>query len=307
MILKKYLPILFIGFVLQMFSLAGLCNESPNSYRAEGEFGYSHEDGDDRDSEVLSLGFSYYLSPVSISNRPYAEAPFLERVGSVVAVYGKIDSEWDFGNGDGPIYGMGFQYADKNLPFYFGIVYAKADQDIDSKTNPSASASIKSDSVGIGFGYYLSNDSAISFGYSQNETKAEAYNPDRVPQQETFKSESDNYSIGFKKVTLLDQNRAFNLEVEFERSKFDDDDGESGDNDELSFAGDYYVNAATSIGFGFATNSGDNESDEGDTLSLRFKVYVTPMISLQAAYNDFSAKQDNNDSKTISFDVGARF
>ncbi|MGD8941139.1 MAG: hypothetical protein PVJ72_17285 [Gammaproteobacteria bacterium] len=306
MFIRKYFPFLFVGSALQVFSPVGVCNEPPNSYRAEAELGYSTTDGDDYDSKIVDLGFAYYLSPVSISNTPYAEAPFLERVGSVVAVYGKIDSEWDFGSGDGPLYGLGFQYAEKNLPFYFDVLYAKADQDIDSKVNSRATANIKSDTVGIDFGYYLSDDSAISFGYAQNETKGEAYNPYQFPQQETFKSESDNYSIGFKKVTLLDQNRAFNLEIEFLRSSYDDD-GESGDNDEISLLADYYVNPATSFGLGFMTNSGDAESAEGDTVSLRFKVYATPAFSLEAAYDDFSAKQDNNDSRTVSFGVGARF
>lgn len=319
MFIRKYFPFLFVGSALQVFSPVGVCNEPPNSYRAEAELGYSTTDGDDYDSKIVDLGFAYYLSPVSISNTPYAEAPFLERAGAITVAYGKVDFESDFADGDGPAYGFDFRYAEKNMPFYIEVIYFKTDQDFDGK-EIYKSANIKADTRGVGLGYFLSDDSAISLHYSQGDTTSEFYDPvpDLIfvaPERQTNKSNTDNYSLEFKKVILLEQNRAFNLDIGLLRSSYDDEyndsdrnhSAESGDNDEISLAVDYYSNAATSFGVGFSTNSGDEESVEGDTLSLRAKYYVTPKFFFEGVFADFSAKQDDNDSQTISFAVGARF
>lgn len=66
-----------------------------NTYQAELGLVYGTIDTDAGDADVTGINGKYFFNAVDTSNKPLAEAAFLQEAGSIRAAYGQIDADGD--------------------------------------------------------------------------------------------------------------------------------------------------------------------------------------------------------------------
>ena len=256
---------------------------------------YSSTDSD-ADLEITTIvgGAQFFLAPVSTNKGPYAEAGFLDRQTNVLAALGLLTLDIAGFDIDGNMIGASFEYADQSQPITLGVTYNSGNAD-DNIFGVSVDVSL--DILGFEIGYYLNNQSRVSFVYTQTEFEVNASGLGQ------FKGETDSYAIVYKNVTDLGGNHFANLELGFAMDENDANDT----NNVISVLGDYYLDRASGIRGGIALNSGDDTSAEGTTFTIGFLTFPSETVSVGFTFETFSADEPNNDEDTFSLDFEARF
>lgn len=283
------LPLLCLSLSLPTISAA-------EGYQSEVTFSHlSNESDDNQDLSLTGFTGNYYLTPVSSNGKPLAEAAFLEHASHFSATLLSADLSGDV-RGDGLAWGIGFTQANKESPWTFSIGLLKTDLDMKSG---SAKANFESDSLFVSLGYFLDNDTLVSGEITNIDG---SYSGDY-----SAKEDGKEYTLSFKKVTLLSAETAFNLTASFSKDEVEDDFGtEKGQT--VSIAGDYYLSPRTSIGGSLSNRSHDDADLEGQTTGLNITSFVQTNFFLHAALEKFSADSSSgSDEDTWQIAVGYRF
>ena len=291
---KRLLPLLLTMILTS--PLSALAQDS-YQYIAGGAYWNTDSDGNIESTAILGA-FQIYTTPISYLDGPYAEAGFLNRQPSLLVSFGSVEYDADFGavtpSIDGTILGAGFEYASKDTPFAFGVLYNQAEAD---DTVINTKLEINYDVLQLRLGYYLTNKSLIRFEYTQTEVEFLG-NGTAISN-----SEADSYSLSFRNLSYLARNQFLGYTI---GAAYIDNNADE-QNTEFSLSADYYFARTTSLGAEFTLNSGDDISLEGTTININFGVFFTPMASLNFEYEQFSADEANNDDETIRLEFAVRF
>lgn len=297
MIIRKYSIL-----VILCISFSFFCNTSYSQERYQTEFSIeylSSEYEDNDESKMYGLTAGVYFSQVDTGVHPYAEAAFLERVGSIHLLVGKGEMELgSIAEADGPMYGAMLTYMKPNLPIALQAIYAKTKLKFDLPLDGDT----ETDLYGIEIGRFFYDGLLFSIGYSHSET---GLTIPIITVDETMKY--DDYTLYAKFVKEKMDGTAYNIEGSLGVSQFDNgiDDGS---NTIIEVSGDYYFNRKISLGGELEINTGDYKDDEGKALAIDFKTFLNPSFSIDVGFEKFLADNDEGeDEKTFFIDILARF
>jgi hypothetical protein len=284
------------GFLSIVWAFSSNTVLGQDVYRVETSANYFElEEDSDLEITLYGLTASIYFNPVDVGKHPLAEAAFLERIGSVSLAAAIMEYDFGFGvEADGSVFGVGVTYAQPNQPFYARGAFVTRDSDFD----PPLEGEISEDEFEVALGVFLKDGLLVGFEYGHFKGDLSI---DGIWSEEL---EKDKFGIGTKWVHELENGTAVNLEASVAIE--DTDDRDDGSNTIVGVAGDFYVNPRTSIGAGFALNTGDYDADEGETFQVRFRTFLDPRFSVGASFTKFLA-DDDNDSQSIGVSLSLRF
>jgi hypothetical protein len=264
----------FVSLVLFFYTAAANAAED---YQAEISALYNHhEASDDFKMDMAGISGEFFFSPVNMKDHPYAEAAFLERVGSVYVASFLSDVKGTGSTGDGITYDIGVNLAQPGFPLAVQLVYMTSDYDYDA---PS-SASFESNSYGISIGNYVTDNlmAGVEYFSSKSEMSSSVF--------PTMTWKSKDYGLFARYAGELSEGKHVSLEGSLGQSK-SEDDIESEKNTNIALAADYFFNRALSAGIGIERSSGDAQTEEGMTYTANVRYFITSQFSLQAAYDRF--------------------
>jgi len=267
-------------------------------YQAEISPEYLRQDSDDN-SRVILAGFNaeMFFAPVNAADHPYAEAAFLERIGSVFFSAARADTKGDTFKGDGMFYGAGVNLTTPGFPLAVRATYAATKIDY---TEP-ATGDLKISEYGVKAGYYLLHTLLAGVEYDQTKRDFTLSGFQGIPDKRA------NYSLFAKYVHELRGGKELSFEAALGTNRFDDGT-ETLTNTRESLSADYFFNRSLSAGVGFENNSGKDKSIEGRTYSANVNAFITPMFSVKATYERFLNSNHNEPSdRTIDIILAARF
>ncbi len=244
----RYSILLSLCIFVSFFRITSHAQES---YQTEFSLEYySSEDDDNYEDKLYGVSAEVHFSQVDTKGHPYAEAAFLERVGSVELVIGKSETELDsIAEGDGPLYGAMLTLMKPDLPIAIQATYLKSKLEFEP---PLDGADTEADGYGIEIGHFLSDGLLVSIGYMHSETDL------TIPiltVDETIKH--DDYELYAKFVKENLGGTAYNVEGTLGISQFDDG-RDDGSNNFIVVSGNYYFNRRISLGGELEINIGDD-------------------------------------------------
>ncbi len=235
--IKRMFPLL-----LTMMHVIPVSTFAQDNYQYIAGGAYWNTDSDGSIDSIAILGaFQLYTRPISYLNGPYAEAGFLDRQPSLLLSFGSVEYDADFGTVtsslDGTILGAGFEYASKDTPLAFGVLYNQAEAD---DTVINTKVEINYDILQLRLGYYLTNKSLVRFEYTQAEVEFLGNGA------AIFDSETDSYGLSFRNLSYLERNQFLGYTI---GAIYIDNDADE-KNTEFSLSADYYFARTTSLGAG---------------------------------------------------------
>lgn len=280
-----------------------------DTYRSEFALEYYTSEEAATESNIYGTAAEIYFSPVDTTNHPYAEAAFLERVGSVGMFigHGETETEWYYYGGsvltgiDEEIYGAALTYATPGSPIFFQAGYAKSEINCEYDSGYEYETSLEKQHLAIGF--FVLDNLLIAATYSQ-ETP------------ESSSMDYDDISLSAKLVQENPDDTAITIGGGIQLSECYDtgfSPGEYGWGAEaekniiVNVYGDYYFNRKMSLGGGLSLNTGDWEPDEGKTVSINGKFFINPAFSTYAAFERrFNDYKNRADEDAVVFGLSAR-
>lgn len=289
---------LFASGILAISSIS--TSYAQENYQTEFSLYYdSFEDDDDNKIKLYGLTAEVYFSEVDATDHPYAEATFLERIGSVELLVGKSEIEnGSIAEADGAQYGAKFTYTTPESPIAVQATYIKSKLEYDAPLDGDQ----EGDAYAFEVGYFLSDGLLASIGYRHSKIDL------TIPTSSVADSiKYDDFKVDVKYVIKQPGSTALNIEGGLQVRQFDHDT-DDGSNTIVGVSGDYYFNRKISLGGGLKTNTGDDEDNEGTTLAVNFKSFINPSYSITASVEKFVADNDDGeDSDSLFFGVSGRF
>lgn len=292
--MNKTGKLIFLSLCFSIFFCFGTVN-AQDDYQAEiSAKYYSSEDDDNTEYKTYCANGEVYFSKVDTAGHPFAEAAFLERIGSIEVIAGIEELKADPNvKAEGPLYGLGATFMNPKLPIAFQASFITSKLEFDSPLDGDATK----EHYEFGFGYFFTNRliAELIYGYSE------------VEQPIPGAKEYNNYEFSVKYVRVLTDGTAFNIEGGLLLRQFDENT-EDESNVIFKVLCDYYINQKVSIGAGFEINTGDKKDDEGKTFAIDFKAFVLPRISFNAGFSKFLADNDEGaDKGSLQVTFTARF
>lgn len=280
-----------------------------DTYRSEFALEYClSEDEADNESDIYGVAAEIYFSPVDASNHPYAEAAFLERVGSIRLLAGQGERDAPYGpytfDGDEDFYGATLTFAKAGSPIFIQAGYVTSEIEVDELRLSYA----KAKQYHFSLGHFFSDGLLLAASYNQGKNDFDAF----------FQEiEFDNFSASAKLVTENPDNTAITIGGSITLSLFDYSTSyyygwsglgaDSGENMIVNVYGDYYFNHKISLGGALSLTAGDWEPDEGATASINGNVHINPVFSVYGTLQKFFADNSNGeDRETLVFGLSAR-
>lgn len=283
-------------FMIFVFCTAAAYAEE--QYQTEISAIYLRSDAN-QDSRAIMYGVSaqVFFEPVKTAEHPYAEAAFLERIGSVFVTALNVDEKSGPLKGKGPMLDLGVNYAKPGFPLAIQATYAASKQDYDAPF----SGDVKSSSYGLSVGNYFTNTLLAGVEYLYNTADFSF-----TGSSSTIKN--TGYGLFAKYVYELEHGKELSFEGSLGTGK-SDDGNETLSNTNVALSVDYFFTRSLSAGVGIKNSSGKDENAEGRTYSANARYFITPGFSVQATYDRFlnsNAGFANND-KSFGVFLAARF
>jgi hypothetical protein len=238
---------------------------------------------------------AFFLEPVKTGDHPYAEAAFLEKIGSWNLSAGQTDYRAGTVKGDGPYFEAALNYTTPDFPLVITPSFGMSSSDYTG----SFLAGMDNNYYGLAVGKFLSYGLFARVGYSYSKT---TYDYIPAPDENSI---YHAYYLYAKYVKETGGGTAINLETSLTRVQFSDDIS-SGNLYPFSFAVDYYFARSFSAGVGIQVVNDD--SSDGKTYSANIKNFITPSLFLQASYDHYLDDQDGQfDYKNFTLTASARF
>ncbi len=288
---------LFTGLLFVAFTAYAKEQNQKEQYIAEVSAMYNRsEASDDFKGTTTALAAEIFFAPVKTANHPYAEAAFLERIGSGFLMAALQDAKGTTASGDGMAYVAGVNIARPGFPLAIQVLYTTSKLDYDAPSN----ATYKTNGYGVSVGGYLKDNFLAGIEYMNRKTELSA---GFFPMD--FKT--TDYALFTKYIAQLAGNRYLNLEGSLGQSAFEDDT-ETLKNTNVEVSADYYFNRRLSAGIGIEKSSGDDESSEGMSYSANTRFFITPRFSIEAGYDRFLNSNDGfTDEWSYDLTLAGRF
>ncbi len=269
-------------------------------YQSEVSVGYSQTKEGDYKAALYGISGEVFFEPVNTAEHAYAEAAFLERIGSVFATANNGEIESGGLKGDGTAFGLGINFAKPDLPLTFSAFYVNNSTEYDSPFSNKSEA----DGYGLSVGnYFLPR---LLAGIMYNRTKSET-----TYLTLSFSSKDTEYGLFAKYVHELGQGMELSLEGTVARETYESgfsDEKASNINSALSV--DYYFNRGLSAGIDVERGAGEIQGFEGMTYGVNVRYFITPRLSVSVGYDKFfNAHNDEGfeDAKSYDAVIAARF
>jgi hypothetical protein len=284
------LSMVFVFSAASVYAQQRLQPYGLDRYQAEASALFETTD-DTTDTTLFGFRGEYYFEPVKLADHPYREAAFLERIGSVFATIANFDvDDPGGGSGDGPLFGLGVNYAKPTQPFVVRAEYSRAKIDLDLGGNTT------DNEILLQGGYYITD--GLLAGVQYNNSELELAGSPTI--------ENTGYGLFAKYIgRMMDNYIGVNGSIGTGKR---DQGGPTLDNFNVAIAGDYFFTRAISAGLGLGVSSGDDKANEGTTWSANVDYFFTPRYSVRVLYSMFS--NDNSgfdDENSLEARVGARF
>ncbi len=285
--------VLVLSVVLIFCAVAAYAGEQ---YKTEISASYNRLDTD-QDGRTLAYGVSaeVFFAPVKIAEHPYAEAAFLERIGSAFLSVLNEDVKSGTLTGKGPALTAGLNYTKPGFPFAIQAMYTTMKVDFDAPYGET-----KNNGYSLRVGNYATNTLLAGVEYNYSKSESSFTGP-------TYSTKSTGYGLFAKYVHELAHGKELSFEASLGTSKLDDGT-ETLSNTDLALSVDYYLNRSLSVGVGIVNSSGKDDNDEGRTYSANVRYFITPRFSVQATYDRFlNANADLTNYRTFGATLAARF
>lgn len=238
---------------------------------------------------------SFFLMPVKTGDHPYAEAAFLEKIGSVNLSAGQTDYRAGTLEGDGSYFSASLNYTTPDFPLVITPIVSISSEDYTNSFVKSADGKV----YGLAVGKFLSYGLLATVGYYNSKWEYDyisATDDDITYHQ---------YFLMAKYVKETGGGSGLNLEAGVQRIQASDSDS-SGNFYPFFAAADYYFTRGLSAGIGIdVINDSDSDSK---TYSANIRNFFTPSISLQISYDrNLDDQAGEPDSRDFMLTASARF
>lgn len=257
------------------------------TYRAETDLSYVGKDnGYGGGYDGLNFRGTYYFSAVDDSNGPLAEAAFISRNSSVFGLLG-------YGNprhGDVKVvtYGLGATYIN-DIGLLFGAHYM-----VENYNDVHSEDQSDFDDIQFQFGTYVADTGLLTFDF--NVTQATQVDGDE--------EDANLLAVNYKHLLQFKNEAALALDARFAYTNFEDEDAY--DLRSLTLGGDYYFNAALSLGLLGGVISSDS-SQSGYRYGANAKYYFNSHIGLSVSAERVDGSDGWYEMTTYGLGVMGRF
>jgi hypothetical protein len=149
---------------LSLVLLGSAPSYSQEQYRTEISAAYLRSDFESGGRTLQTeAGLEFFLAPVKTDNHPYAEAAFLENIGSVRFAVRDQDSKSGSATADGRSYDLFVNYTMPDFPVVVMVEWTRAKNDY--QFSPGLQLKTESDLYSIVLGKYLSCGLFAAIGY----------------------------------------------------------------------------------------------------------------------------------------------
>jgi len=287
--------VMVLSLVLVFCAVAAYAEEQ---YQTEVSATYFRSDTD-QDNRAFLYGGSaeVFFEPVKTAEHPYAEAAFLERIGSVFVNALNQDTKSGSQEGNGPMLQVGVNYAKPGFPLAIQAVYFTSKIDFGAPYN----GNMKSNGYALSVGNFFMDTLLAGVDYTYNKTD---FSSAGGPSSST---NTKDYDLFAKYLYELEHGRELSFAGKLGTSK-SDDGTETLSNNHVGLSVDYFFNRSLSAGVGIENNSGKDKDDEGRTYSANVRYFITPRLSVQATYDRFlNANPGLSNDKSFGATLAARF
>lgn len=272
------------------FAVPAQCEET---YQTEVSAEYDHTaDSQSNDSTLYGIAAQFFFEPVKTDDHPYAEAAFLERIGSfsVLAATFEQDISTLSTKVSGPAIAADVTLAKPGFPLTLEAMYLTENLDFESPNT----GSVKITTYDVKIGNFFTNTFHAGIEYTANNTEFSGglTGP-------TLKG--TDYGLFAKYIYELEQSRELSFEGSVLLENLDDGT-ETLKNTDFTLSVDYFLNRSLSFGVNVGSNSGDDKSLTGTTYGANVLYFFTPRFSARVAYNRFensSADEASNYTTTV--------
>jgi hypothetical protein len=267
-------------------------------FQTEISISYGRSDFD-RDYRAIMPGVSaeVFFTPVQTSEHPYAEAAFLERVGSVSVMAADEDLKSGAVKGDGPMILASINYAKPDFPLVIQAVYGTLKIDY----NAPYSATWESNMYRLSLGNYITNTLLAGVSYSSDKGSLSQ------PGQPTITLKDSQYGFFAKYIYELEHDKGLSFQGSLTNST-SNDGTKSLKNTNEDISADYFFSRGLSAGIGIENSSGKDLDSEGRTYSADIRYFITPSFSVSGMYERFlNANAGYAGSKSFAVMASARF
>ncbi len=296
--MKKSLISVFYSMVVFLLCFyAATAGANEEQYQTEISALYGNlEAGDDFKMTTKAINGEVFFAPVNTKGHPYAEAAFLERIGSASLAAFRSDIKATGNKGDGMTYMVGVNIAQPGFPVAVELMYSTSNFDY----GPPSDSTFKSKGYGLRVGNYFTDHLLAGVELSTSKTDASASGFAM-----TFKSK--DYGLFARYAGELSKGKHVSFEGNVLQSTSEDDTDKE-KNTSIGLSADYFFNRALSTGIGLEKSSGDSESDEGMTYSANIRYFFTPRYSVQLGYDRFLNSNEGSWSDwSYNLTLAARF
>jgi outer membrane receptor protein involved in Fe transport len=287
--MKKSLGLIAVPVLSVVLVFCTVAAYAEEQYQTEVSADYIRLDTD-KNSRTLAYGVSaeMFFAPVKTAEHPYAEAAFLEHIGSAFVSVLNYEMKTGTLEGNGQRLLAGVNYTRPDFPLAIKATYATTKLDFNAPAN--GKLHFKSYDLSIGNYFLHTLLAGIEYSYFKEDS-----------------SRSKDYRLFAKYVHELEHGRALNFDGNLGTSK-SDDGTETLSNNYVGLSIDYFLNRSLSAGVGIDNNSGKDESNEGRTYSANVRYFFTPRLSVRANYARFlNANAGLSDFKLFGATLAARF
>ena len=284
-------------FLIVFFSFMFFGNSASaqDSYQTAVSLLYIDSEDDDNDTaKAKAIVLEYGLRNIKITDQPWAEASFLQRVGSIALLLNQTDVDTSVSKQDSDQYYLGFSYLNPDTPFIFGANYGSTDSNINQSGSMGKTST---DTIGFELGYFVEKYTLVFFNYSKMDLESN----DFILAYDSIES----IDLNLKKIFLHQHGTATNITAAIEK----DDYSSNNKNTTISIAGDYYLNMKHSVGASIDNTSGDRKSSVGRSYGINTQIFITPLLSIAAEFSTFKADDKTlaDDYDTWTLDATVRF
>ncbi len=289
----------FATLVMAVTYLIGITvADATEQYQTEISAFYSRTDGS-QDSRTTSYGISgeVFFAPVNTEEHPYAEAAFLERIGSVSITAAKEEFKVNSLEADGPLGSIGVNLSQPGFPLVAQFMYTRSRVDFNGIFDGFVN---KTNVYDARLGKYFAKTllAGVEYSYGTSEVTFTGF--------PSITARSRDYGLFAKYVYELSDYKEISFEATIGKSTIGNQEIARNTNESINV--DYFFNKSFSIGVGFQNSSGTDELIEGKTYSANVRYFIGPHFSVQAIYDSFrNSNVDQENDHTYNLILAARF
>lgn len=285
-----------------VLTVAGPCF-AEDTFRTEAGLSYSKLSSDTERQKTAGVDATYYFDnlPSRPADTPYEQVQFVERVGSVSAIYALTSSDVDNVDrlSNGFDYGASVQYAMPDTFFRAAAAFESLNPGKSSQAGVDSESDVKAYRARIGA--YVAQTTAVDLTWSRDKTTTTFSNSG------SFDVTVDSVGLSGQHLARLPDGGHIAISASATQLTLISEGLPTEKNREFLVQAIYYPTKMLGLKLGVMTDRGDEDSLEGEHYILGIRTFFTSAFSLSLDYEKFSAKTSGNDFDAIMLRGAMRF